>query len=49
MAIFTGAALGALLVTHTGLVIPLILSGALVLAGTLASVMQPGTANRALP
>lgn len=41
-AIFAGAALGALLVTRTGLVIPLVLAGALVLAGTLAcATMSP--------
>lgn len=47
VAIFAGAVLGALLVTHTGLVIPLILSGALVLAGALASAMDPASANPA--
>jgi uncharacterized membrane protein YoaK (UPF0700 family) len=41
VAIFGGAALGALLVTRTGLVIPLILAGALVLAGTLACALHP--------
>ena len=40
-AIFSGAALGALLVTRTGLVIPLILSGVMVLAGTLACALHP--------
>ncbi|TAJ71440.1 MAG: DUF1275 domain-containing protein [Phenylobacterium sp.] len=41
VAIFAGAALGALLVTRTGLVIPLILAGLLVLAGTLACALHP--------
>jgi len=36
VAIFAGAALGALLVTLTGLVLPLVLAGGLALAGTLA-------------
>lgn len=49
VAIFAGAALGALLVTHTGLVIPLTLSGALVLAGTLACVMHPAMTNPVRP
>lgn len=44
IAIFAGAALGAALVIHTGLVIPLILSGALVLAGTLACAAHPAAA-----
>ena len=44
-AILAGAALGALLVIHTGLVIPLILSGALVLGATLACVTHPATAK----
>lgn len=45
VAIFGGAALGALLVTRTGLVIPLVLAGALVLAGTLACALHPAARN----
>ena len=41
LAIFAGAAMGALLVGHGGLVAPLILAGALVLAGTLACMAYP--------
>jgi len=41
-AIFAGAALGAILVTHLGLAIPLALTGAVVLAGTLACAAHPG-------
>jgi uncharacterized membrane protein YoaK (UPF0700 family) len=41
VAIFAGAALGALLVFRTGLVVPLVLAGALVLAGTLACALHP--------
>jgi uncharacterized membrane protein YoaK (UPF0700 family) len=41
-AIFLGAALGAWLVTHNGLTLPLILAGALVLAGTAACALHPG-------
>jgi len=44
-AIFAGAALGAVLVTSTGLVIPLIVAGALVLAGTLACATHPAAAQ----
>jgi uncharacterized membrane protein YoaK (UPF0700 family) len=44
-AIFAGAALGAALMARTGLVIPLILSGALVLVGTLACALHPATAT----
>ncbi|MET0240696.1 MAG: YoaK family protein [Sphingobium sp.] len=40
-AIFAGAAIGALLVTRTGLAIPLALAGALVLGGTLACMAHP--------
>lgn len=40
-AIFLGAAIGAYLVTHGGLVRPLILAGALVLMGTLACMLHP--------
>ena len=48
-AIFAGAALGALLVVRTGLVIPLILAGALVLAGTLACALHPAARTPARP
>jgi uncharacterized membrane protein YoaK (UPF0700 family) len=41
VAIFAGAALGALLVTRTGLVIPLILSGLMVLTATLVFALHP--------
>ncbi len=41
-AIFAGAALGALLVTHLGLALPLMITGALVLVGTLACAAHPG-------
>lgn len=40
-AIFLGAAIGAWLVTHGGLVMPLLLAGFLVLAGTLACMLHP--------
>jgi uncharacterized membrane protein YoaK (UPF0700 family) len=40
-AIFAGAALGALLVTQSGLTLPLILAGALILGGTLACMAHP--------
>ncbi|WHO38716.1 YoaK family protein [Sphingobium sp. AP49] len=40
-AIFLGAAIGAALVTHGGLVSPLLLAGALVLAGTAACALHP--------
>lgn len=40
-AIFLGAAIGAAMVTHGGLVAPLILAGALVLAGTAACALHP--------
>jgi uncharacterized membrane protein YoaK (UPF0700 family) len=40
-AILLGAAVGALLVTHVGLAIPLMLTGALVLAGTIACTLHP--------
>jgi uncharacterized membrane protein YoaK (UPF0700 family) len=46
VAIFLGAAIGAYLVTHGGLVAPLILAGALVLIGTAACALHP--ASRAL-
>jgi len=40
-AIFLGATIGAYLVTHGGLVAPLILAGGMVLAGTLACMLHP--------
>jgi uncharacterized membrane protein YoaK (UPF0700 family) len=40
-AIFLGAAIGAALVTHGGLVAPLLLAGALVLTGTAACALHP--------
>jgi len=46
-AIFGGAALGAVLVMRTGLTAPLILAGALVLAGTAACAFHPGSARPA--
>ncbi|KFE63748.1 YoaK family protein [Hyalangium minutum] len=44
-AIFAGAAIGAALVFHGGLVIPLILAGVLVLAGTAACALHPASAQ----
>lgn len=44
-AIFLGAAIGAYLVTHGGLVAPLILAGGLIFAGTLACTLHPAAAN----
>lgn len=44
-AIFLGAVIGALLVNATGLVLPLVLAGALVVLGTLACAMHPGSAQ----
>ena len=44
-AIFLGAAIGAYLVTHGGLVTPLILAGGLVFAGTLACMLHPSAAK----
>ncbi|KAB7648557.1 YoaK family protein [Polymorphobacter fuscus] len=41
LAIFAGAAIGAVLVIRTGLVLPLVLAGAIVLAGTLAWAQHP--------
>lgn len=41
-AIFAGAALGAVMVTHLGLALPLMITGALVLVGTLACAAHPG-------
>ncbi|MBG6119836.1 MULTISPECIES: YoaK family protein [unclassified Sphingobium] len=46
-AIFLGAAIGAWLVTHGGLVLPLLLAGFLVLAGTLACMMHPAASESA--
>jgi uncharacterized membrane protein YoaK (UPF0700 family) len=43
-AIFVGAAIGAVLVAHSGLVAPLALAGALVLIGTLAYARHPSAA-----
>jgi len=40
-AIFLGAAIGAYLVTHGGLVAPLILAGGLIFTGTLACMLHP--------
>lgn len=47
VAIFVGAALGALLVTRTGLVVPLVLTGAAVLAGTAACALHPAARHPA--
>jgi uncharacterized membrane protein YoaK (UPF0700 family) len=44
-AIFLGAALGAVLVSRGGLVVPLLLAGALVLSGTLACMLHPAAAE----
>lgn len=44
-AIFLGAAIGAYLVTHGGLVAPLILAGGLIFAGTLACMLHPSAAK----
>jgi uncharacterized membrane protein YoaK (UPF0700 family) len=49
VAIFAGAAVGALLVVRTGLAIPLVLAGAVVLAGTLACAAHPGARAPARP
>lgn len=46
-AIFVGAALGAFLVMHSGLVAPLVLAGLLVLVGTAACAIHPGSAQPA--
>lgn len=43
-AIFLGAALGAVLVTHLGLAPPLLLAAAMVLVGTLLCALHPATA-----
>lgn len=47
VAIFLGAAIGAWLVIHGGLVLPLLLAGFLVLAGTLACMMHPAAGENA--
>ena len=44
-AIFLGAAMGAYLVTHGGLVAPLILAGTLIFAGTIACMLHPAAAR----
>lgn len=44
-AIFLGAAIGAWLVTHGGLVAPLILAGGLTFAGTVACMIHPAAAK----
>jgi len=44
-AIFLGAAIGAYLVTHGGLVAPLILAGTLIFAGTIACMLHPAAAR----
>lgn len=46
-AIFLGATIGAWLVTHGGLVTPLLLAGFLVLAGTLACMLHPAARESA--
>jgi uncharacterized membrane protein YoaK (UPF0700 family) len=46
-AIFAGAAIGAVLVTQSGLVIPLVLAGLVVLVGTIACALHPGSAHPA--
>ena len=48
VAIFAGAAIGALFITHAGLVVPLLLAGALVLGGTVACMAHPA-AKDSLP
>jgi uncharacterized membrane protein YoaK (UPF0700 family) len=45
VAIFAGAAVGALLLLHAGLPAPLALSGALVLCGTVACALHPASAR----
>jgi uncharacterized membrane protein YoaK (UPF0700 family) len=44
-AIFLGAAIGAYLVTHGGLVAPLILTGGLIFAGTIACMLHPAASK----
>jgi len=44
-AIFLGAAIGAYLVTHGGLVAPLVLAGGLIFAGTLACTLHPAASK----
>ena len=43
VAIFLGAAAGAWLVTHVGLTLPLVIAGALILAGTAACALHPAS------
>jgi uncharacterized membrane protein YoaK (UPF0700 family) len=45
IAIFGGAAIGALLLLHVGLTAPLALAGALVLCGTVACTLHPASAR----
>lgn len=45
VAIFVGAAIGAGLVTHSGLTVPLVLAGFLVLVGTIACALHPASAK----
>jgi uncharacterized membrane protein YoaK (UPF0700 family) len=45
VAIFLGAGIGAYFVTHGGLVLPLILAGALIFAGTLACTLHPAASE----
>jgi predicted MFS family arabinose efflux permease len=47
VAIFLGALFGAILVTTSGLALPLALAGALVLAGTIACALHPASAHLA--
>ena len=44
-AIFLGAAIGAYLVTHGGLVAPLVLAGGLIFAGTIACMLHPAASK----
>ena len=44
-AIFLGAAIGAYLVTHGGLVAPLLLAGGLICAGTIACMLHPAASK----
>lgn len=45
LAIFVGAAVGAMLVARFGLVVPLVLTGLLVVLGTLACAAHPASAT----
>jgi uncharacterized membrane protein YoaK (UPF0700 family) len=49
LAIFAGAALGAALVMATGLVVPLIVAGAVVIVGTIACALHPTSAGPHVP